>query len=157
MPSLYRPNVAAILMRPCGRILVCQRKNQIGAWQFPQGGVDEEESLEQALEREVQEEIGFTPSDYTQEKCFGLYRYDYPAEVRLLKHIKKRCYQGQEQTYFLCSMISSSLNPNLDQEHPEFDDFAWILPQEFQLSWLPDFKKDVYKQVFADIFHITLV
>ena len=53
----YRPNVAALIVNPVGNLLICERWTIPGAWQFPQGGVDSGESLEQALYREVREEV----------------------------------------------------------------------------------------------------
>ena len=53
----YRLNVAAILRNGAGKILIGERKDRSGAWQFPQGGVDEGETLAQALVRELREEI----------------------------------------------------------------------------------------------------
>jgi putative (di)nucleoside polyphosphate hydrolase len=58
MMSRFRPNVAAILQREDGRILVGERADVPGAWQFPQGGVNEGEGSLEALERELEEEIG---------------------------------------------------------------------------------------------------
>ena len=52
MPK-FRPNVAAIILNKKGEILVCERKNDLGAWQFPQGGVDGDETRVEALEREI--------------------------------------------------------------------------------------------------------
>ena len=50
---IYRENVAAILRNRRGEILVCERLDHAGAWQFPQGGIDAGETPEQALVREV--------------------------------------------------------------------------------------------------------
>ena len=58
--ATYRPNAAAILRRPDGKILVGERINFKHAWQFPQGGVDKGEDLIAAMFREVEEEIGVT-------------------------------------------------------------------------------------------------
>ena len=71
----YRSNVAGILRNAPGQILVCERLQIEGAWQFPQGGVDEGESLEQALKRELWEEIGVIPEDYRIVETRGPYRY----------------------------------------------------------------------------------
>ena len=57
----YRPNVAALIINKDGCLLVCERLLNPGAWQFPQGGVNEGESLEAAILREVEEEIGLKP------------------------------------------------------------------------------------------------
>ena len=53
----YRPNVALILQRADGRILIGERLDVAGAWQFPQGGVDAGESADEALAREMGEEL----------------------------------------------------------------------------------------------------
>lgn len=154
--KLYRPNVAAIMMRSDGRILVCERETPAGAWQFPQGGIDPGESAMEALYREVCEEIGFEACDYAVEKVSDSpYRYDYPDFVLQKKLLKRPEFIGQEQTYFLCKLHTDK-DPSLDQEHREFSQFQWIFPSEFQLNWLPDFKKTVYQQVFLDFFNLQL-
>ena len=61
----YRSNVAALVVDPSGSLLICERVNVPGAWQFPQGGVDPGESLEQALFREVREEVGLEAEHYS--------------------------------------------------------------------------------------------
>src|SRR5689334_381169 len=60
----YRPNVAGILRNRDGKILICERIHVRNAWQFPQGGVDEGETLEEALVRELWEEIGLDAKDF---------------------------------------------------------------------------------------------
>ena len=87
----YRSNVAGILRNAQGRILVCERAQVEGAWQFPQGGVDEGESLDEALRRELWEEIGVVPEDYRIVAARGPYRYLF-GEGR-----KKKGYHGKEQ------------------------------------------------------------
>jgi putative (di)nucleoside polyphosphate hydrolase len=53
----YRPAVAAIIKDRTGRILICERADAPGAWQFPQGGIEANETPVAALMREVLEEI----------------------------------------------------------------------------------------------------
>ena len=152
----YRPNVAAIMRRTDGRILICERLNVPGAWQFPQGGVDRGESPKEAIVREVEEEIGVAPGEYDLTEQHGPFRYDYPKDVLAKKQVRHPSYIGQEQTYFLCVPHRDDLKINLDQEHPEFSRHKWILPEEFQLEWLPPFKRDTYSAVFRDFFHLNL-
>lgn len=73
----YRPNVAGILRDRNGKILVGERLKTRGAWQFPQGGVDEGESPREALHRELEEEIGVTRSLYQVVEERGDYRYEF--------------------------------------------------------------------------------
>src|SRR5258708_15903127 len=60
----YRPSVAAILRNPSGEILICERLDVRGAWQFPQGGIDGKESAAEALVREIWVEIGMGSKDF---------------------------------------------------------------------------------------------
>ncbi|YCM46117.1 RNA pyrophosphohydrolase [Verrucomicrobiaceae bacterium 227] len=152
----YRPNVAALMINEDGRILICERLETPGAWQFPQGGVDEGEAVEEALLREVSEEIGLAPTDYTVERSRGGYRYDYPPGVMAGKPLRKARFVGQEQTYFLCRVGAGAPPVNLMQEPREFSQAQWIEPSEFQLSWLPDFKKATYQAVLRDFFEVEV-
>jgi len=152
----YRPNVAALMINGEGRLLVCERLLNPGAWQFPQGGVDEGESLEVAIFREVEEEIGLKPRDYEIERFKGGYRYDYPPEARKNKPPHKAKFAGQEQTYFLCRVNDEAPEVDLMQEPREFGAAKWIRPGEFELAWLPDFKKETYREVMSDFFEVDL-
>lgn len=145
----YHPNVAAILRNAAGEILICERLEPVGAWQFPQGGIDPGETPEQALRREVWEEISIR-GDYTIVEQKGPYRYLYPGGT------KKRGYHGKEQEYFLLNYTGEPAAINLETEHPEFRAYRWLLPQDFQLAWLPAMKREVYRAVFQDFFHISL-
>ena len=53
----YRLNVAMIIFNEDKKVLFCRRKNTEN-WQFPQGGVDEGEKIENAMLRELEEEVG---------------------------------------------------------------------------------------------------
>jgi len=145
----YRPNVAAILQRDDGRILVAERKDVSGAWQFPQGGVDPGESLETAIRREIYEELGLCPEDYEIGVMRGPYRY-------LFTRSSKRwgC-DGQEQHYFLLH-ARPGCQPTTAVPHPEFRSLQWIQPAEFQMKWLPEMKKAVYRQVLLDFFAVDM-
>jgi putative (di)nucleoside polyphosphate hydrolase len=151
----YRPNVAALIVNSTGSLLICERKTTPGAWQFPQGGVDVSESLLEALFREVREEVGLEAAHYDVIEQRDGYRYLYPEHVRgkkLLKHGN----HGQKQTYFLCQLKGNAPQVNVRQKSPEFRAYRWILPEEFDLDWLPDFKREVYQAVLRDFFHVEL-
>ncbi len=149
--SEYRPNVAAILQRSDEKILVAERTDVSGAWQFPQGGVDPGEDLLAALYREVEEEIGIG-SDLLELMALRTgYRYKFPSG-----HLKKGRWRGQEQTYFLCRFLGNDGHIALDEHTREFAQFQWIAPADYDLRWLPKFKRRVYGQVFRDFFGVKL-
>ncbi len=150
-PILYRPNVAAILMDAEDRLFVAERINIKGAWQFPQGGIDEGEDAETALFRELAEEIGVTREKVEIISQRGGYQYAFP------KHrLKYGIYGGQEQTYFLCRFLGTDSDINLAATHQEFASWSWIKPADFKISWVPRFKRAVYRQVFLDFFQTEL-
>lgn len=144
----FRPNVAGIIQAPDGRVLICERMEPAGAWQFPQGGVDPGETYEEAFRREMEEEICLKPEDYTIVDRNGPYRYRF--EAGRLKH----GYHGQEQHYFLAHLRAPEVRIDICTDHPEFRNFRWIAPTEFDFEWLPGFKREVYRAVFRDFFGI---
>lgn len=151
----YRPNVAALMMNDSGNLLICERYGVPGAWQFPQGGVDAGESILDALHREVREEIGISPQHYEVITQRDGYRYLYPEHVRI-KKLKRHGNHGQEQTYFLCQLRQDAPPVNVNQRPREFQAYRWIFPNEFDLDWTPNFKREVYRQVLRDFFEIKL-
>ncbi len=146
---VYRPNVAAILQRANGDIFVAERISVKGAWQFPQGGIDEGENAEQAMFREVEEEVGVKRGLLEIAQRRDGYRYAFTKG-----RLKYGIYGGQEQTYFLCRFLGEDKNFNLDATHREFTNFKWIKPAEFQMDWVPKFKRHVYRQVMLDFFGV---
>ena len=145
----YQQNVAGILRNRDGKILICERASIRGAWQFPQGGVDDGETPEQALVRELWEEIALDPGDFEIVGKRGGYRYVFPEG-------KKRGHDGKDQTYFLCEFLADDAKINVGTEHPEFRAWKWIAPSEFRRDWLPAMKADVYAAVFEDFFSIRI-
>lgn len=145
----FRLNVAGILMDYRGKILICERLGNAGAWQFPQGGVDDGETLEQALFRELQEEIGVDKTSYQVKTRTGPYRYAYDGGPI-------RGFDGKDQYFFLATYSGPEDAIRLDLPHPEFQAYQWISPSAFQIDWLPNMKKAMYAQVFADLLDITL-
>jgi putative (di)nucleoside polyphosphate hydrolase len=146
----YRPNVAAIVRRADGRILAGERSDRPGCWQFPQGGISHSETPEQALQRELQEEISLPPDSYRIIDRRGPYRYLFPTGR------KKEGFDGQEQIYFLVDLLPTHFEPSPHTPHPEFRAIRWIRPHDFDISWIPGFKHEVYRQVMSDIFHVRL-
>lgn len=149
-PVLYRPNVAAIILNEKGEMLVAQRSGIKNAWQFPQGGVDPGETFEEALFREVYEEIGVRADLLELLERKGGYRYEFPKS-----RLKYGIYGGQEQVYYLCRFLGRDKDISLNQKCREFDRWRWIMPDKFDMGWVPKFKKEVYRNVLKDFFGLV--
>ncbi|MCB1044027.1 MAG: RNA pyrophosphohydrolase [Acidobacteria bacterium] len=142
----YRPNVAALILRRNGPetlILMGERLNMPGAWQWPQGGIDEGEDALAALHREVLEETGIDRLTVLGQ-LEGRYRYRFPVSIaaRFVPYI------GQTQTYFIAT-TSQDYNPSAVRE-PEFMRMKWLPLDRAGESgvW---FKADVYNRVLKEL------
>lgn len=129
-----------------------ERIDVAGAWQFPQGGVEEGETGREALLREVEEELGLSPSAYEILEERGGYRYRFPEG-----QLAFGTYAGQEQTYFLCGLREPDPIFQLETGGAEFRAVRWIEPAGFQEKWLPRFKQEVYAEVMQDFFGTALL
>ena len=146
----YRPAVAAIIQNSAGRILICERNDVRGAWQFPQGGIEAKESGVEALARELLEELCLSPDAYEVIESRGPYRYQFPAGRT------KRGFRGQAHHYFRVRLLRANTAINLNSGHPEFRATRWIEPADFDIAWLPSMKRAAYRRVFRDFFAIDL-
>lgn len=148
MKLRFRPNVAGIVQNAEGLILIAERLDVPGAWQFPQGGVDPGETPHGAIIREMREEISLDPRHYEIVAQKGPYRY-------VLKE-KKKGFDGQEQQYFLLRYFGPENGIDFRTAKPEFRAIRWIEPSAFDLAWLPEMKKPVYRAVLRDFFGVNL-
>jgi putative (di)nucleoside polyphosphate hydrolase len=144
---IYRPNVAAVIRRSDNKILVGERSDVPGCWQFPQGGIKPRETPEQALERELLEELDLPGGSYRIIERKGPYRYLFD------KGRTKEGFHGQEQIYFLIELLPG-FEPKHETSDPEFRALNWIVPSEFDIKWVPPFKREVYRQVLSLFFDV---
>ncbi len=142
----YRKNAAVIVTDGAGRVLLCERADLAGAVQTVQGGIDASETPEQAAQRELNEEIGLTHSQYTIIKHLDEpMRYTWPEEVRqwFIDRAELDKYDGQEQ-YFFLAQVAPDVPFNLTSHAQEFSRVWWGTPEEMvERSW--EYKRDILK------------
>jgi putative (di)nucleoside polyphosphate hydrolase len=145
----YRPNVGIILMNERGQLLWARRVGQ-NAWQFPQGGIKSDETPEDALFRELKEEVGLDPHQVEIiGKTRGWLRYRLPK--RMLRHNSKPLCIGQKQKWFLLSIRCTDSSVCVDgTETPEFDGWRWV-SYWYPLGQVVAFKKDVYRRALKEL------
>jgi putative (di)nucleoside polyphosphate hydrolase len=145
----YRPNVGIILCSQEDRVLWARRSRRNG-WQFPQGGIKPHETPEQALFRELHEEVGLGPQHVeVLGRTNRWLRYEIPSKLRRPPSI--RLFKGQKQVWFLLRLLGSDEDVRLDlSDNPEFDDWCWI---EYwsALENIIEFKREVYRQALAEL------
>lgn len=145
----YRANVGIILCNREGRLLWARRLGQ-DSWQFPQGGIKRNETPEEALYRELREEVGLEPQHVeiigsTQ----GWLRYRLPK--RFIRFRSKPVCIGQKQRWFMLRLVAGDEVVRLDRsDKPEFDEWRWVD------YWLPlqeivFFKRRVYEKALQEL------
>ena len=144
----FRPNVGIILANKLGQILWARRIRQ-NSWQFPQGGILDDETPEQAMYRELYEEIGLLPKDVDFLGCSPEWlRYRLPK--RLIRKGQQPLCVGQKQKWFLLSLLSRDDCVRLDHtSSPEFSDWRWV-SYWYPLGQVVSFKREVYRAVLED-------
>lgn len=145
----FRANVGIILTNGEGAVFWARRIGQ-NAWQFPQGGIKEHETPEQALYRELAEEVGLEPHHVELVGSTTRWlRYHLPRHL-IRRHRRPLCI-GQKQLWFMLRLVGSESSVRLDaSDTPEFDDWRWVD------YWKPVndvvfFKRHVYRRALREL------
>ena len=145
----FRPNVGIILLNANNEVWWGKRVRE-HSWQFPQGGIKYGETPEQAMYRELEEEIGLRQEHV---KIVGRTRdwLRYEVPDHFIKREVRGHYRGQKQIWFLLRMVARDNDVNLRlTDHPEFDAWRW------HDYWVPldvviEFKRDVYQRALQEL------
>ena len=145
----YRANVGIIICNQADQLFWARRIGE-DAWQFPQGGIQQYETPEQALFRELNEEIGLRPNDVEIVGCTRDWlRYQIPKRL-LRRHNKPICI-GQKQIWYLLRLIGEENRVYFNRtESPEFDQWRWVnygLPAKEVVP----FKRKVYQLALDEL------
>ena len=145
----YRPNVGIILCNAKNEVFWGKRIRE-HSWQFPQGGIKRGETPEQAMYRELYEEVGLRPEHVSiLGRTKDWLRYDVPTHW--IKREWRGSYRGQKQIWYLLRLVGRDSDVSLRAcDHPEFDAWRW------NYYWVPleaviEFKRDVYQLALTEL------
>lgn len=145
----YRHNVGIILVNSLGQLLLAKRSRKKQAWQFPQGGISEGETPEQAMYRELGEELGLFP-DSVEIIAVSESWYSYRLPIRYWRLDSEPLVIGQKQKWFLLSLKVADASIDLNfSDKPEFDAWEWVSYWE-PSKRIIDFKREVYQAVLTE-------
>jgi putative (di)nucleoside polyphosphate hydrolase len=145
----FRANVGMILTNGDGVVLLAGRVGQDG-WQFPQGGMRAGELLEEAMYRELQEEVGLGAQDVD---ILGVTRdwLSYRLPERYVRRDSTPVCIGQKQRWFLLLLRSQAQRVRFDTTTtPEFDRWRWV-PYWEPVSAVIHFKRQVYAAALREL------
>ena len=133
-----------------GQLLWARRVGGRNAWQFPQGGINEKETPEEALYRELEEEIGLTEASVEiLGATRGWLRYRLPK--RFVRQGQTPVCIGQKQKWFLLRMLAQDSAVRLDaNDKPEFDHWRWV-SYWYPLNQVIPFKREVYRRAMKEL------
>ena len=148
----FRPNVGIILVNARNEVFWGKRIRE-HSWQFPQGGINHGESPEQAMYRELFEEVGLRPEHVKiLGRTRGWLRYEVPRNW--IRREWRNSYRGQKQIWYLLRLVGRDSDVSLRaSSHPEFDAWRW------SNYWVPldaviDFKRLVYQMALVELARI---
>ena len=145
----YRSNVGIVICNRAGQLLWAKRIGQ-SAWQFPQGGIKQSESLQDALYRELDEEVGLAATDVNILHQTGDWLH-YRLPKNYIRHHEDPLCIGQKQKWFLLSLESDENKVKLSNTRkPEFDDWRWV-SYWYPVNQVIDFKRDVYRRALKEL------
>lgn len=141
-PDGYRPNVGIVLMHSDGRLFWARRVHRDG-WQFPQGGMNTDETPLEAMYRELHEETGLLPQHVeVLGSTPGWLRYRLPR--RAVRRNDRLVCIGQKQVWFLLRLTGEESDLRLDlTDKPEFDHWRWV-DFWYPVEHVVMFKRGVY-------------
>lgn len=148
----YRPNIGIVLMNRFGKVLWARRTNRDG-WQFPQGGIKADETLDEALFRELYEEVGLEDQHVNMLGHTSRWlRYDLPKSyLRRTRQRGNAKFRGQKQIWCLLALRGDDSQVCLSASRkPEFDKWVWA-DWWFAVQQIVDFKRPVYESVWMEL------
>lgn len=150
----YRQNVGIVICNLNGQVLWARRYGQ-HSWQFPQGGLHPGENAEQAMYRELFEEVGLSRKDVCiLASTHNWLRYKLPKQ--LIRWNTKPVCIGQKQKWFLLQLMCPDVDINMHRGRiPEFDSWRWVS------FWYPvrqvvSFKREVYRRVMKEFSGVVM-
>lgn len=147
----YRLGVGMMLINADKEIFVGKRiDTKSEAWQMPQGGIDKGEEAEEAVIRELEEEVGTYKANIIaisdEWHC-----YDLPK--KLVPRVWGGKYRGQKQKWFLLEFTGEESDINIHTKHPEFCQWQWVAADKLPEIIVP-FKKKIYTDILNEFKHL---
>jgi putative (di)nucleoside polyphosphate hydrolase len=146
----YRANVGIIVANDRGQLLWARRVGGRDAWQFPQGGINRGETPEEALYRELEEEVGLS-QDAVQVLAATRDWLRYRLPRRFIRKGQKPVCIGQKQKWYLLRMLAEDSSVRFDlNTKPEFDHWQWV-SYWYPLNQVISFKREVYRRALKEL------
>ena len=143
-----RTGVGIAVLNSNNQIFVGKRKdNPFDKWQMPQGGVEPDEPLLEAMKRELREETSIVNIEVLKEFNHWL---EYELPENLIGKIWKGKYRGQKQKWFITRFTGEEKEIDINTKYAEFIEWKWV-EMDLLPNLIVNFKKHVYKDVLIEL------
>lgn len=127
----FRPNVVGCFLNDKRILLVYQKVYKL--WQLPQGGIDNKESLQEAVMREMSEEVGddFMHHVDVNFQLAGIDQIEFPPEKQDTRSLKSDDGTPQKmigKKYYF--MMTQALQSEIKIDSTEYDEYRWVTYDE---------------------------
>lgn len=142
----FRAGVGCVIYTEENQLVVFRRSDEVDSWQFPQGGIDEGETPEQAIWRELYEETALSQSDFSETAAYPQWTlYVYPPEITV---VRNHAYiLGQVQRWWFLKVKPTTVIDVSKATDRELSDWKLTSPQDFLNTNKTEWKQDVYQQL----------
>ena len=143
-----RTGIGIVVLNSKNKVFVGRRKdNPFDKWQMPQGGVNLNEPLIEAMRRELIEETSINNIKILKEFDRWL---EYELPENLIGKIWKGKYRGQKQKWFVVRFLGNDAEINVATNNPELIEWQWV-----DIEKLPKliviFKIHVYVEITKEL------
>lgn len=146
----YRPNAGIVVFNKNKLVLMCERL--IGeegmSWQFPQGGIEEGETPQEAARRELREETSITSVRFIAQMPHSIIE-EFPEEIKAKFAQRGIKTDGQEQYWCLFLFDGEDSEINLATEEPEFKNWRWDKIENSDKHVIY-FKQEIYRRLISE-------
>jgi putative (di)nucleoside polyphosphate hydrolase len=122
-----RPNVCMLLFNHQYKIFLAERVDQVGHWQFPQGGIEDGTTPEMSSLRELHEETGAPLSSF---KLISQINGTNDYEFKVTPRYAVDKWRGQTQTFWLYKFVGDDTDIDISKHDPEFISWRWCTVEE---------------------------
>lgn len=127
--------VAAIIKNESGKILIAKRnlkKSQGGLWEFPGGKIEKDETREEAIIREIKEEL--------------------TIDIKVDKYLAEKVFNYPDKDINLIAMECTQIVGNV--ELTEHEDYRWVTSEEltnFEFAPADEFIVERMKEKYCSV------
>ncbi len=137
----YRKAISVVIKKGANYLITHTKGWDEEIWCFVQGGIEEGEKEEEAVLREIREEIGDVKVEI-KKRWPKVHRYDFSEELA-----NKKGFKGQEQSIWFVDFLGNYKDINIS--NGELEKVKWVKKEEIMNYFAFPEQKEFFKEVLG--------